>query len=105
MGRRRSTARTLEAREQELTALAYDRAEEQIRDGTASSQVLTHFLKMGSSREQVEQDRLRGQIVLDQVKASQLEAQERMETLISEAFDAFRSYSGQGPSPELGPGE
>jgi hypothetical protein len=103
--RRRSSARTLEAREQELSALAYDLAEEQIRSGTASSQVVTHFLRMGSTRELVEQERLRGQIEVDRVKAKQLEAQERMEVLVTEAFEAFRSYSGQGPAPELGPGE
>src|SRR4051794_22001717 len=94
--RRRSSARTLEAREQELSALAYDLAEEQIRSGTASSQVVTHFLRMGSTRELVEQERLRGQIEVDRVKAKQLEAQERMEVLVTEAFEAFRSYSGQG---------
>jgi len=102
---RRSPARTLEAREQQLSKAAYDLAERQINDGTASSQVITHFLKMGSTRELVEQERLRGQIEVDRVKAKQLEAQERMETLVTEAFEAFRSYSGQGPAPELDPGD
>lgn len=103
--RRRRRARTLEAREQELVAAAYDQAEEQIRTGTASSQVLTHFLKMGSTRELVEQERLRGQIEVDRVKAKQLEQQERMEGLVADALDAFRSYSGQTPVDELPPGE
>lgn len=103
--RRRSRARTLEAREQELTSAAYDLAERQLNDGTASSQVITHFLKMGSTRELVEQERLRGQIEVDRVKAKQLEAQERMESLVAEAFDAFRSYSGYDPAGEIGPGE
>jgi hypothetical protein len=98
--RRRSRARTLEAREQELSNHAYDLAERQILDGTASSQVITHFLKMGSSRELVEQERLRGQIAVDQVRAQQLVAQERMETLVSDALDAFRSYAPQG---QIGP--
>jgi hypothetical protein len=53
--RRRSRARTPEAREDELANLAYDLAEDQIRDGTASSQVITHFLKAGSRRERMEQ--------------------------------------------------
>jgi hypothetical protein len=96
--RRRRRARTLEGREQQLVSDAYDLAEKQIREGTASSQVVTHFLKMGSTRELVEQERLRGQIEVDKVKAKQLEAQERMESLVSEAFDAFRSYSGM-PAP------
>lgn len=103
--RRRSRARTLEAREQELTNAAYDLAEDQILAGTASSQVVTHFLKMGSTRELVEQERIRGQIEVDRVKAQQLQQQERMEALVVDALEAFRSYSGQGPQPEIGPGE
>lgn len=103
--RRRSAARTLEAREHQLSDAAYDLAERQLEDGTASSQVITHFLKMGSTRELVEQERLRGQIEVDRVKAEQLEGQKRMETLVSDAFEAFRTYSGQGPMPELESGE
>lgn len=103
--RRRRRARSMEAREQELVSDAYDLAERQIKEGTASSQVVTHFLKMGSTRELVEQERLRGQIEVDKVKAKQLEAQERMESLVSEAFDAFRSYSGMPPSGELPRGD
>lgn len=102
--RRSSRARTLEGREQELTNHAYDLAEQQILDGTASSQVVTHFLKMGSTRELVEQERLRGQIEVDRVKAEQLEGQKRMETMYTEALEAMRSYSGQAPL-ELGSGD
>lgn len=99
--RRRSSARTLEAREQELTNAAYDLAEEQIEAGTASSQVVTHFLKMGSTRELVEQERMRGEIELQKVKAEQLESQKRIETLYGDALEAMRSYSGQDPRGEL----
>src|SRR4051794_40098300 len=100
--RRRSSARTLEAREQELSALAYDLAEEQIRSGTASSQVVTHFLRMGSTRELVEQERLRGQIEVDRVKAKQLEAQKRIEELYVNAIEAFGRYSPNGPQVDPG---
>lgn len=103
--RRRRQARTLEEREQELVGHAYDLAEEQIRNGTASSQVTTHFLKAGSTREQVEKERLRGQIEVDRVKAEQLEGQQRMESLVSDALEAFRSYSGHGSVHELDPGD
>lgn len=102
--RRRSRARTLEGREQEITTAAYDLAEEQIRAGTASSQVVTHFLKMGSTRELVEQERIRGQIEVDRVKAEQLEGQKRIEAMYVEALDAMRSYSGQ-PSSEFERGD
>jgi len=100
--RQRSRARTLEAREQEITNHAYDLAEKQILDGTASSQVVTHFLKMGSTRELVEQERLRGQIEVDRVKAEQLEGQKRIEELYVNAIEAFGRYSPNGPQVDPG---
>src|SRR3954470_21642222 len=95
--RRRSPARTPEAREDELAAAAYDLAEDQIRSGTASSQVITHFLKAGSRRERMEQMRMEHEIELMQVKKEQLEGQKRVEELYVSALEAMRSYSGFGP--------
>jgi hypothetical protein len=100
-GHRPSPARTSEAREDELAAYAYDLAEEQIRSGTASSQVITHFLKAGSRRERMEQMRMEHEIELMQVKKEQLEGQKRVEELYVSALEAMRSYSGLGPSPEF----
>ena len=97
-GHRRSFARTSEAREDELAAIAYDLAEEQIRSGTASSQVITHFLKAGSRRERMEQMRMTHEIELMQVKKEQLEGQKRVEELYVSALEAMRSYSGIDPS-------
>src|SRR4051794_40682587 len=99
--RRRSPARTPEAREDELAAAAYDLAEEQIQSGTASSQVITHFLKAGSRRERMEQMRMEYEIELMQVKKEQLEGQKRVEELYLSALEAMRSYSGYGPTQEL----
>jgi hypothetical protein len=96
-GRRRSPARTPEARELELSAAAYDLAEEQIRSGTASSQVITHFLKAGSMRERLEHQRMEHEIELMEVKKEQLEGQKRIEELYMSALDAMRSYSGHDP--------
>lgn len=103
--RRRSRARTLEAREQELTLKAYDLAERQIEEGTASSQTIAHFLRMGSTRELVEQERIRGQIEVDRVKAEQLEGQKRIEAMYVDALDAMRSYSGQTSPPQIDRGD
>lgn len=106
-GRRRSRpARTPEAREDHLSNLAYDLAEEQIENGTASSQVITHFLKMGSRRERMEQERMRHEIELMEVKRDQLVAETRREELFTEAIEAMRSYTGlgQGDPRELEPG-
>lgn len=103
--RRRRPALTPEAREHELSSAAYDLAEEQIQAGTASSQVITHFLKMGSTRERIEQERMQHEIELMQVKREQLEGQKRVEELYVSALEAMRSYSGLGPPPELEEGE
>src|SRR3954471_23023150 len=98
--RRRGPARTPEAREDELAAAAYDLAEDQIRNGTASSQVITHFLKAGSMRERLEQERMEHEIELMQVKKEQLEGQKRVEELYVSALEAMRSYSGFEPAPD-----
>ena len=99
--RRHSPARTPEARELELASAAYDLAEEQIHAGTASSQVITHFLKAGSMRERLEQERMAHEIELMDVKRQQLEGQKRVEELYVSALEAMRSYSGFGPPPDL----
>jgi hypothetical protein len=84
-------------REMELADAAYDLAEEQIRSGTASSQVLTHFLKAGSMRERLEQERMGHEIELMQVKKEQLEGQKRVEELYVGALEAMRGYQGLPP--------
>jgi hypothetical protein len=92
--RGRRPATTPEARELELSSAAYDLAEEQIMSGTASSQVITHFLKAGSSRERLEQERMAHEIQLMEVKKEQLEGQKRVEELYINALEAMRGYSG-----------
>jgi hypothetical protein len=99
--RRHSPARTPEARELELSSAAYDLAEEQINNGTASSQVITHFLKAGSMRERLEHQRMEHEIELMEVKKQQLEGQKRVEELYVSALEAMRSYSGFGAPPDL----
>jgi hypothetical protein len=97
---RRRPATTPEGRENELVSLASDLAEEQIRNGTASSQVVTHFLKLGSSRERLEQQRLEHENQLTQVKIEAIESQKRVEELYMEALQAMRSYAGDIPAPD-----
>lgn len=79
--------------------MAHDLAEEQIRNGTASSQVVTHFLKLGSSREELEQIRLQHENELTRVKIEALESQKRVEEMYRDALNAMRSYSGDDPLP------
>lgn len=88
------------ARESQLVSLAYDVAEQQLRDGTATSQVITHFLKLGTLEKQLEIEKLRNENRLLEVKAENIRAQERSEELMVNAMNAFRTYSGQGDDKE-----
>lgn len=97
--RRRKPATTPEARENELVSWAMDLAEEQMRQGTASSQVVTHFLKLGSSREKLEQQRIEHENDLLQVKREQIAGQARVEELYINALSAMQQYSGNEALP------
>lgn len=85
-----------EAREDQLISLAIDQAEEQLRNGTASSQVIVHFLKLASTREKLEKEILERQKAQLEAKTQVLQSQQRVEELYSKALDAFRRYSGHG---------
>lgn len=78
--------------------MAADLAEQQIRNGTASSQVITHFLKLGSSRETLEKERMKMEIQLMEAKREHMAAQAQYEARVEEAIKAMRSYSGQDPA-------
>lgn len=93
--RKRRRATTDENRESQLVSLAIDLAEKQMMEGTASSQVITHFLKVGSTRERIEQDRLRQEVALLEAKVEGLASAKRTEELYTEALNAMRSYAGQ----------
>jgi hypothetical protein len=96
--RRRKPATTPESRENEMVSAAIDLAEKQIKSGSASSQVITHFLKLGSTRERLEQQRLEHENELTRVKIEALESQKRVEELYMEALQAMRSYAGDLPA-------
>jgi hypothetical protein len=78
-----------------MVSLAVDLAERQMLEGTASAQVITHFLKLGTEREKLERERLRQEIILGQAKADQIASAERVEKLYSQALKAMRQYQGQ----------
>lgn len=94
---RRRPATTPSGRENQLISAAVDLAEKQLRDGTASAQVISHFLKLGSSREALEQERLARENELLQVKAEAMASQKRVEELYTKALNAMRSYAGNEP--------
>lgn len=89
-----------DARLNQLIALAVDCAEQQLRDGTASSQVITYYLKQGSIREKLENERLQEENKLLRAKTESLESEKRSAELIEEALKAFRNYSGHGDPDE-----
>jgi len=91
----RRPAATSKGREDQLISLAIDLAEQQLREGTASAQVISHYLKAGSGREQLEQERLRRENALLQAKEEMIQSQKRVEELYEEALNAMRLYSGQ----------
>lgn len=105
MGRRRAeplknntqtfrAARNPAAREGQLISLATDLAEQQLRNGTASSQVITHYLKLGTEREALEREKLRRENNVLEAKANSYKSAENMEEMYRNAINALRGYSG-----------
>lgn len=84
-----------EARENQMISLAVDLAERQLLEGTASSQVITHYLKLGSTKERIEKEILEKQKELIEAKTQTLQSAQRVEELYSNALNAMKKYSGQ----------
>ena len=93
-------ADTPEERQGQLIALAMDVAEQQMRNGTASSQVITHFLKAGSLKEQLELEKLKRENRLLEAKSDALESAARVEQLYADAIQSFGIYHGDIPVPD-----
>lgn len=88
------TATSPEDREAQLVALAVDLAEKQLRDGTAPATTVNHYLKLGSMREQLERQRLEGEIAQLKAKTEYLEQSRVSEEAYREALEAFKTYAG-----------
>lgn len=87
-------ALTPEARENQMISLAIDLAEKQLIEGTASSQVITHYLKLGSSKERLEKEKLEKENELLRAKTEALESERRTEELYADAIAAMQKYRG-----------
>lgn len=92
--RRMRPALTPDARENQLISLAVDLAEKQLMEGTASSQVVTHYLKMASSRYRLENIKLERENELLKAKTDAIESSKRTEEIYAEAMKALKSYQG-----------
>lgn len=93
-------ATTPEEQENRMIALATSLAEQQMIDGTASTQVVTFYLKLATSREASERKRIELENKLLEARTEQIGSQARSEELYAEAINAFRSYSGLGDEEE-----
>lgn len=87
-----------EARENQMISYAIDLAEKQLIDGSASSQVITHFLRLGTTKAQLEKEKIEKENKLLDVRAKSIESEERRNEIYEKALEAFRSYSGNGDS-------
>lgn len=94
MAKRKKSAISAEERENQLIAMAVDLAEQQLASGKASSQVITHFLKLGTMREKLEKEKLEMEVKLMEAKKESLEVSKRVEELYSEALAAMKEYQG-----------
>lgn len=98
--KRHRKALSPEARENQMISLAQDCAEQQMRDGTASAQVIVHYLKLGSSRNKLEQEKLKHENLLLEAKADAIQSTKHTEELYANALKAMRLYSGQEVTEE-----
>ena len=89
-----------ESREQQMIALAENLAEQQLRDGTASSQVVVHYLKLGTTRARLEHEKLRRETAMLEAKTKSMESAEEMKVLYENAIKAMRNYAGYGEPDE-----
>lgn len=92
--RKEPPAKSLEGREKQMVSLAVEAAEKQLREGTASPSVITHYLKLGTTSYQLELEKLRHENELLQARTDNIKSLTKMEELYEEAINALRSYQG-----------
>lgn len=93
---RQRPAISVESREKQMIALAVDLAEKQLRDGSASSQIITHYLKLGTTLASLEKEKLENENLLLKAKADNIKSASTSEELYQKALNAMMLYSGKG---------
>ena len=96
-----SPAADPEERENQMISLAVNLAEQQLREGTASSQVIVHYLKLASTRNKLEEEKIRYETAMLQAKKDALNKSGQLQELMDNALAAFRSYSGNTEESEV----
>lgn len=83
-----------ESQEKRMINLAIELAEKQLKEGTASSQVITHYLKLGSTKEKLEKALLEKQVALASAKTEVIEAEKKSAEFYQQVLQAMKTYSG-----------
>jgi hypothetical protein len=96
-----SPASNPEERENQMISLAVNLAEQQLREGTASSQVIVHYLKLASTRNKLEEEKIRYETAMLEAKKEALTKSGQLQELMENALEAFRSYSGNSEGGEV----
>lgn len=89
-----------EDRENQMISLAVNLAAKQLQEGTASSQVIVHYLKLGSTRNQLEMEKIKYETAMLEAKKESLTKSGQLQELMENALEAFRSYSGNSEGSE-----
>lgn len=97
---RRRPSMSAEGSENQLISLAHKCAEEQLRKGTASSQIICHYLKMGSEKERLAIEKEKAELELLKAKTKSIESSDKMNEMFSEALKVFSSYRGETDDEE-----
>lgn len=93
-------ALTPEARENQMISCAVDLAEKQLREGTASSQIIVHYLKLATEKERLEREKIKQEIELQKAKTKALASDEEIKVMYADAIKAMQRYSGYGEQDE-----
>lgn len=94
MKRRSAPAVDPEARENQMIGLAVNQAERMLMEGHAPTPIVVHYLRLATTKNQLEKEKLKKENILLEAKANAIESAARSEELYSRAIAAMREYSG-----------
>lgn len=89
---------TPEASENQMIALATEVAREQLINRTASSQVIVHYLKLGTVKAQQELEILKANTELAKAKTMSIQNSQDQDEMYAKAIEAMTTYKGVGGS-------
>ena len=87
-------ATTPEEQENRMISLAVELAEKQLRDGTAATPLINHYLRLATVKERKEVEKLALETELLKARTDQIGSAARSDQMYEKAINAFREYSG-----------